>query len=63
MNFVANFINKDEPGTEHRLGEVTFIISKGVCIDIHADNLSAAIDLALLNTPEGCYLHSLEPRS
>jgi hypothetical protein len=60
MNFIANYLNHDE-GTKHRLGGATFVMGKGTCIEIHADNLSAATDLALLNTPEGHYLHSVEP--
>lgn len=59
MNYVASFLN-DEPGTQHRLGEAIFVMGKGMSMDIHADTLSAATDLALLNKPDGYHLHDVE---
>lgn len=61
MNYVATFL-RDDPGTQHRLGEATFTIGKGTYMNVHADNFSAATDLALLNKPEGCYLFEVQLR-
>lgn len=59
MNYVATFL-RDGPGTEHRLGEVHFTMGKGTYLDVYADNLSAATDLALLHKPEGYHLFDVE---
>lgn len=59
MIYEAAFL-KDGPGTEHRVGEATFTMSKGTYMDIHADNLSAATDLALLHKPDGYHLFQVQ---